>query len=395
MLCIFILPSLMTVVAGATSFASGLVVSCVIAIAISILSGRCWFGLGGVTLFSAFLFLSCLFFVHFLLIGMYSDLRGQDLYRLATSIIIVSFFSFSALVISSRIKKVSDCSFNSAISFTAIALLINGIAGTLKIDFFNTGLAKPTLAFQEPSHLIICAIPFIIYYYKIMQSKIKRAILISVVLFYGAYVQNLTTILAVLFVMCISSRKTILAAICTLIVVTLLYIIIPDENITYFTSRMNINDVNNISLLVLIQGWENAILTLHIKPFGVGFQQFGIASEIGDATYTLRSIASQDLNVLDGGSTAPKIIGEFGVFGILFIIFYVFYIFSISRKLKRINDDKKLIFMYSCIMATFFDMFVRGAGYFTPTMFMGVVSVMYIAQNSIRNDFKKRAMLSI
>ncbi|EOJ4687799.1 hypothetical protein ACKKLR_004782, partial [Escherichia coli] len=103
----------------------------------------------------------------------------------------------------------------------------------------------PTLAFQEPSHFIICAIPFIIYYYKIMQSKIKRAILISVVLFYGAYVQNLTTILAVLFVMCISSRKTILAAICALIVVTLLYIIIPDENITYFTSRMNINDVNN------------------------------------------------------------------------------------------------------------------------------------------------------
>lgn len=376
---VFFVPSLLMVLLGASSFSAGLLLVCFVFVFLFIIGGRRLVHYKSLAMTSIIMFLIAMIATHFVLVSLFVDSYApRDQGRMISSLIMMLFMSLSAIVACSYIGNSSDIELKKSIKFISAILIVNGIVGMLGLDVFHTGLIKPVLVFQEPSHFILCSIPFFIYYHKIARTKTAKTLLILMFLVFGLYVKNLIAIASVLFVVSISSKKTFAALMVLLFISIIAYYITPPEYFTYFADRININNTSNMSLLVLMQGWENAILSFYKNPFGEGFQQMGITTATGAATQSLRMIAGTDINILDGGSTAPKIIAEFGVFGVMLLIAYIITFIKIAYKLKASEGDGKKIFMYACFLATFFDLFVRGAGYFTPTMFMGVTSLMYI-----------------
>ncbi|MFS9729898.1 hypothetical protein [Enterobacter hormaechei] len=376
---VFFIPSLLMVMLGASSFSLGLLLVCVLFLFFFIVGGERKIHNKSKLMISVVMFLVAMIATHFIVISLFIDGgSSRDYGRMVSSLAMLLFMSLSAIVACSYIGNINDSAFAKSLKIIAFVLIANGIVGMFGFDVFNTGLIKPVLAFQEPSHFILCSIPFFIYFHKIAKTTTAKALLILLFIVFGLYVKNLIAIASVLFVVSISSKKTFVALMVISIVSATAYYLTPPEYMTYFADRINVNNTSNMSLLVLIQGWENAILSFDKNPFGEGFQQMGITTAIGDATQSLRLMAGADVNILDGGSTAPKIIAEFGVFGVLSLIAYMFIFIKIAYKLKSSAGDRRTIFMYSCFLATFFDLFVRGAGYFTPTMFMGVTSLMYI-----------------
>ncbi|CAM6657869.1 hypothetical protein [Enterobacter intestinihominis] len=376
---VFFAPSLLMVLFGASSFSSGLLVVCLLFVFLFIVSSKRQIHIKSLLMASVVFFLVAMIATHFLMVSLFfGGGLSSDYGRMVSSLVMLSFMSLSSILVCSYIGNIKDEDFAKSLKMIAALLIANGIIGMLGLDVFNTGLIKPVLAFQEPSHFILCSIPFFIYFHKIAKTTTAKALLILLFIVFGLYVKNLIAIASVLFVVSISSKKTFVALMVISIVSATAYYLTPPEYMTYFADRINVNNTSNMSLLVLIQGWENAILSFDKNPFGEGFQQMGITTAIGDATQSLRLMAGADVNILDGGSTAPKIIAEFGVFGVLSLIAYMFIFIKIAYKLKSSAGDRRTIFMYSCFLATFFDLFVRGAGYFTPTMFMGVTSLMYI-----------------
>ncbi|MDQ9246645.1 hypothetical protein [Escherichia coli] len=376
---VFFVPSLLMVLLGASSFSAGLLLVCFVFVFLFVVGGGRRVHHKSLATTSIIMFLIAMIAMHFVLVSLFVDSYApRDQIRMISSLAMMLFMSLSAMVACSYIGNSRDLDLKKSIKFISAILMVNGIVGMLGIDLFNTGLIKPVLAFQEPSHFILCSIPFFIYYHKISRTKTAKALLIIMFLAFGMYVKNLIAIASVLFVVSISSKKTFAALLVLSFVYIMAYYITPPEYLTYFADRININNTSNMSLLVLIQGWENALLSFYKNPFGEGFQQMGITTATGAATQSLRAIAGADINILDGGSTAPKIIAEFGIFGVMLLIVYIITFIKIAYKLKASEDDGKTIFMYACFLSTFFDLFVRGAGYFTPTMFMGVTSLMYI-----------------
>ena len=159
-----------------------------------------------------------------------------------------------------------------------------------------------------------------------------------------------------------------------MIIITFLYFQI---NINYFIERTDISlNTQNLSALVFYSGWERAFLSLRdTMGLGVGFQQFGILGDQGDAQEILSSMGLRELNLYDGGSTGAKFIGEFGITGLIFLLLYLinfikklFYLRNFIKNNNTLNNYKN-IFYASCFCSFFIELFIRGIGYFSMTLF--------------------------
>ncbi|UKA07005.1 hypothetical protein [Photobacterium damselae] len=257
--------------------------------------------------------------------------------------------------------------------------------------FFNTGLAKPTFFYQEPSHFALVAAPFILYFTFTLKRKFCLLLLMFSA-FWALYIQNATMLFIVLMASWVSLRVNFFYLILLLLSAVTLLIFSNPDGLAYFQERIILSsDSNNLSVLVLIQGWENALKTLQeFSIFGAGFQQFGVGTALGSASDKINQLIGFGLNLYDGGSLAPKIIGEFGILGILVIIYYCFIFISSVNKLKYLNkdSDKILIFSYCSIISVFVEIFIRGAGYFTPSLFMFLISLFYLKFFYLRIKFR-------
>lgn len=97
----------------------------------------------------------------------------------------------------------------------------------------------------------------------------------------------------------------------------------------YFLDRINlkpIDEINNLSLLVFLSGWERAYLNfIETNGFGLGFNMLGHYGEQGVAMDKVFDSSGSYLNLYDGGSLAPKMISELGLIGVLLLVLYLFF----------------------------------------------------------------------
>jgi hypothetical protein len=138
-----------------------------------------------------------------------------------------------------------------------------------------------------------------------------------------------------------------------------------------------VEDSYNGSLLVMISGWQRAVFNLEdSQALGFGFQQFGIRGRWGNATDKLVYIYQLPLCLKDGGSIAPKVIGELGIFGILLVLVYIKFSFSKFKEFRRYSTnsfhyaDLKYVFFVASIISFVVSLFIRGVGYFTTESFL-------------------------
>jgi len=171
-----------------------------------------------------------------------------------------------------------------------------------------------------------------------------------------------------------------------LIPIGLLLLVIAPIDHYYYVDRLILSpDSQNRSTMVFLSGWERAYLNLlDTNGLGVGFQQFGIIGERGELMAAIRKLNGSDLNLLDGGAVAPKLIGEFGVVGIAFIFLYIFCSIKCAKVLNAVcknttmNYNPRKIFLFACFLMYGIDLFLRGVGYFSSSSFLFFAAVLLI-----------------
>ena len=190
-------------------------------------------------------------------------------------------------------------------------------------------------------------------------------------------IQSLVT-----FLVCILTLMLIIEKRRMIVLFILVAIVITQYD--YFTSRLVLSNSNdNLSSLVFLQGWDMAFNYLTLtNGLGVGFNQFGIdypGGEVQEKIFWLFSF--ERINQLDGGSVAPKIVGEFGLIGLFslgVILYKISYAFRELRQRALSNLNIRSDIFFVCVIYTsFIEFFVRGAGYFTPTFFMLFVALFF------------------
>lgn len=386
-LIIIALPSLLMIFSNASSFSAGILISSLLIISIFLMSSvsreentRSSYSLWNIL---ALLGLLSFIMAHFCLVSLNDFNFNQiDFNRFVLSYITLALVLICALLIATSLRRLSDEYFHQSCMMISLLLLFNAIMSLTRIDVFSTGLAKPTFLYLEPSHFALVAAPFISYYC-LTSSRTKGTVVLLFVTFWAGYIQNLTMLIAALLAFVLSTRKNLAVAMLALIIAILtLFIFADTESLSYFNDRLSFSSSsNNLSVLVLYQGWENAIKTLtQLSLLGGGFQQFGITTLTGEAGIKLHQLLGFDINQFDGGSTAPKIVGEFGIFGVCILLVYMTSLAIVFRKIRLGKiESKKEIFASVVLITSVLEFFVRGVGYFSPSLFMFAVGVFYLS----------------
>ncbi len=242
---------------------------------------------------------------------------------------------------------------------------------------FTSYYKQPVFPYNEPSHFSLFFAP-ILCYNILISSRQKRIILIAVGVVLALIIKNLT-LLASILVISIFVYSVYALPLITLGSLMIFYFV----NIQYFVDRLDFSgESTNLSTLVYMKGFELMKEAMFkSNGLGIGFQQLGYVELTTPSREMIMEIQGGDLNSKDGGFLAVKLITELGVIGVLMIILYLKLFISKWFKFRKINMNEmsavQLIF-YSSLITFFVQLFIRGLGYFTPSVFLFIVSILLI-----------------
>jgi hypothetical protein len=316
-----------------------------------------------------------------------------DFFRFAVSIfflltLIIGAISFSNLFISFS---------NQEIDFSIVAIffvfLFSGIfwGSNLLPAFGNySTFILPIFPFAEPSHFALFFAPFFSYMVAREKRQIVKYILYLIPLLFLLFFSNLTLLVVFILVLIVTTNNIYpLLIIGSLVLVYLFF----SFDLSYYTQRISL-DEDNLSSLIWIQGWEEAIINLQDSKFiGVGFQQFGVIPPRGEFSKIVNLIYMNDYNRYDGGTLASKIFGEFGFLGLIFVVLLLTLIVKSAVIIFKNNKEKKLdsitLFAHCCIFSFSFELFIRTTSYFSTSFFFFVSSLLILQHNKyVRNAEK-------
>ncbi len=247
---------------------------------------------------------------------------------------------------------------------------------------------KSMILFPEPSAFALVFIPifsFCLYY---TRGGLLLLYILSLGIALG--IQNLTMLVGIVISVFVMKKITIRQTIVILLGAWIFSMILSDLDISYYTSRLDFKNTTNLSVLVYLSGIERAFLNFITSyGLGIGFQQMGVNGEIGIYQQILAELDAPMLNIYDGSFISSKLISEFGVIGALMCIFYFFYFsrFYLSfKKSKRYSPQ--YILAYSFYMCFFIPLFIRGAGYINPYVFM-LFSSIFLCKYHAKNILMK------
>lgn len=305
------------------------------------------------------------------------------------SIFFLIFLFFFANISKNFIKTIDQKKFHKLmICFFSILCLV-GIFPVLGLRILSSySSIKSVFPYIEPSHYALVYTPFSIYAMSVL-GKWPRILLLIFSAVLVLTLQNLTLLVSLLLLVTIFFFNYKIIAFLPIMVSVFLY-----ADLTYFAERLNFSETSNISALVYIQGWEFMINSFVQKyGLGVGFQQLANADLNSSAADKIYEILGFNLNTSDGGFTAAKLFSEFGIFSVvifypLMILIFKSYISLKNAPLTLSFYGYKYIAAQSFLMGALIEFFVRGVGYFTPTLVAVLISILFIRDQK-RNIGKK------
>lgn len=311
-----------------------------------------------------------LILVHYLLSRIFV-LLPQDSLRFLLGFSGLVLLVAAARVVASSLVQLNQNAVQRIISFIMGIFVLNAILTLTGIDFLGTATNKSTFLFGEPSHFAFLVTPFLIYYVKTRSFGWAFALLIFILT--AIYIENLTMMVMVLLTAVVSFRMRVIFLIFPIFLLILFFFADTD----YFSNRLSLspNDSDNLSVLVYFQGWQNALLAFwKTSGWGVGFQQFGIASPTGEVTEKILLLYGLESNLLDGGSLAPKLLGEFGILGAVIIMAMTVRAARAFCVLKHGQITTNLFLFARCVeVGILIELFIRGVGYFSPGLFIYLI----------------------
>lgn len=284
---------------------------------------------------------------------------------------LLAFMALNAWLFSYKISRINESTLVVWVDRAIWFLVINALLGLTGVSLFPQMTHKPVGIFSEPSHLALVLSPLLLY--SCIKKSRPHLFFIAFFFSWSFLIENLTTLLVVLMSFSFIFRLRL----SVLILLTAIATGLVSLDLEYFISRFTITgDVENISVLVLQQGWDTAIsLMSATNNWGSGFQQFGFLDVTSEISNKINLLSGNDLNKFDGGTTASKLVGEFGFFAVTFLIFYfAFFIWAFLR-LKRVATrqmNRPNNFFIICLFSLSIELFVRGIGYFSPGCFLAL-----------------------
>lgn len=303
--------------------------------------------------------------------------------RFATGFLLFIMMIISSPALVDILNKTSKNRFVFYSKALMVFFIICAVSALFGLRFFDNMSIKPVLIFAEPSHFVLILSPFLIFLFVI--SSTLRYYLFGFFLLWAGSIGSLTAVISLMI--CVGLVFKFEARYILFVCLSIVFSIILSGD--YYVERFNFSgESENLSVLVYLQGWENAINGLiETNLIGLGFQQFGVYHFSGKFYNQLSSLGLDDINIYDGSFTAAKIIGEFGVFGVVLLIIFVFTFFKSFKSLRRYHFSMNHldIFFHSCILAFIVELFVRGVGYFSPSLFLAISAILYFQSRKIHS----------
>lgn len=284
---------------------------------------------------------------------------------------------------------IQDCKIELDLVIKSVFFVLIAIAFTISLRniIFDVNINayqnKHLFIFREPSHFALLFTPLLIYHF--VQSELSGKLTYFFMgLFFAFFIKSLLLIVGVLLMISIilHQHKTIVFVLIPLLLLSFSAISssLPD----YFLDRIILTtNTNNLSVLVYLNGWERLLLNLNTSNFfGIGLQQLGFIGDNGMLMEKIELLAGSQLNLYDGSFLASKIVSELGILGLFYLSIYLLYSFK-ALKFFTANEhhDSKLVLAYSFIFCFFIELFFRGIGYFSFSLFMTIASYYYITLN--------------
>lgn len=275
------------------------------------------------------------------------------------------------------------------VRFLIICLIVIGFVGCfIPMD---SGLwsreGHTTFPFSEHSQYALCF--GAIFFIAIPLLPKKELICYCIIgIFYALKLPSFTLLLICLSSIFIISKKIIFY---TMLILTL--ILINNDIGLYFIDRVVNNTGYNLTNLVYLQGLESIYLSNnYTNGLGIGFQRMG--EEPSGKYYNIITSFGSPLNRNDGGFVASKLLAEFGAIGFIIISYIIFYIYSSYKIIEqRSACSVKSIFGYrnrfpeSIVLFSSFEIFIRGTGYFSPTI---ILMLAILCNHFFSSNFKFR-----
>lgn len=376
LLLILFLPGLMVVYMSATSMREGLVLALFIYGFMFLLRGE-GFSVGKISVSYLMCVMVFIVFImlHFAWVGAEIWL-GVDYVRFVFSLLLLFCVLLLVPVFCNDLLAIGSARFFRVCRVIFWSMSVMGcVAGVAYLMGLNP--YKKVVIFNEPSHFALLYLPFFLYVSCLSGSMMRFGIFL-IALFIGLAIKNLTLLVGVL---CLSVFIFGVRAYVFFAIIGGLAILLSpqvSEYNQYYMERMDFSGGSeNFSVMVYVSGVERAYLSIIDSfGFGVGFQQLGIVGPQGEVMNKIINALGSTLNYNDGGFVGAKVVAEFGVFGVVLLVAYIFGFGSLFLRPDSRKPTGDLVFFFVCVYLAFFvEIFIRGAGYFTPSFFLFMVSV--------------------
>lgn len=240
---------------------------------------------------------------------------------------------------------------------------------------------KKVVVFNEPSHFALLYLPFL-FYVSCSSRRWGGIGCFLIALFIALSIQNLTLLVGVILLLFpVYGVWRVLLVVAMMVPISIFLLAGISEYGGYYFDRLNFSsNTENFSAMVYMSGAERAYLAI-VDSFGLGlgFQQLGVVGPQGEVMKEIVAALGLTLNHNDGGFLGAKLVAEFGILGVAFLVLYVFMAFQLFLKLRSNCFVGRIDLFFVCVFLAFsVELFVRGAGYFTPSAFMFIVSVYFL-----------------
>jgi hypothetical protein len=374
------LPALLTYFGYASSFTLGTVVVAIFCLGVAhlILYRRVF--LNPTLLFISFV--SIVLVLQVLSISLIDDI---DLFRAILSLLILTIFFIGAASFASLLLSSSDAQINSFLRRAVIVLLLIGIFGGLGVlQPLSMNYSKSVFPYAEPSLYALALIPVLAAACSVSAIR-TRYIYIGSALVILFLLKNLTLAIGIVLV-----AFLVLPLYQFLLGLVLLLPVLVFMDLSYYTERLEFFEgtSTNLSALVYLQGWQ-VMLDSFVKSygFGIGYQQAGINTSEVEAGHLIQAIAGDNLNLKDGGFVFSKLVSELGFLSLFFLfpyvknVIYSLKIVKLNKEFPKLNQGPLLLLASCSVLCYSIELFVRGAGYFTPSSFLMLVGIFILGSN--------------
>lgn len=382
--CLGALPPVVKVYHGASSMALGLVLSLMLVLIYYVKNLTFLQKIPKLLLLFIFLIMLHSAILHTQLIFLNS--KAYISFFVLIFVLLMAFF-LSKVILNERVDLVQGFKYVFLVLFS-LALITYATEFKLGEIFYDKN--KAIFPFEEPSHFALFFGPFFFIYLFQLTNIYKQIFIVLGVGLLAISIESTTLLIYVALALLLFARVNAITLF--LVVPVSIYGVYYVLNDPYFLSRFILSpDSDNLTALVYLQGLTDAYnVLIDTNGLGLGFQMLG-SQPPSEVHYQIQAVLGQGLdgiglNRKDGGFVAAKLVAEFGVFGLVLLAAYLVLFFKVFLRLRRMIREPHgfkpaYIFAFVFIYAGFVEIFVRGVGYFSPSLFLFYTALFVYSKN--------------